>query len=50
MFKDMKLSDDLMVEFRQTEACKELPLDLNMKVLTQGHWPNEKQEVNMQQV
>jgi len=42
MFKDMKMSDELMVEFRNTPSAKNLPLELNMKVLTQGHWPNEK--------
>jgi len=50
MFKDMKMSDELMVEFRQTPSAKNLPIELNVKVLTQGHWPNERQEVNMQLV
>ena len=41
MFKDMKMSDELMSEFRQRPYSKTLHLELNMKVLTAGHWPND---------
>ncbi len=44
MFKDMKMSDELMVEFRQRPVYKTLQLELKMKVLTAGHWPNDQKE------
>jgi hypothetical protein len=50
MFKDMKMSDDLMAEFRQKPTYKALTLELNMKVLTAGHWPNDSKDAKAQQV
>ena len=44
MFKDMKMSDELMHEFRQRPYSKTLQLELNMKVLTAGHWPNDQKD------
>lgn len=44
MFKDMKMSDELMTEFKQRPICSSLKLELNMKVLTAGHWPQEQKE------
>lgn len=41
MFKDMKMSNDINSEFNQLALAKSLPLDLNIKVLTAGHWPND---------
>jgi len=38
MFKDMKLSKDLMVQW--SEYKEKTPIDMNVQVLTQGYWPN----------
>ncbi|KAK9764784.1 hypothetical protein K7432_007437 [Basidiobolus ranarum] len=42
MFKDMDVSRDIMVSFRQTQKYKEFckNIELNVSVLTQGYWPN----------
>ncbi|ORX96044.1 cullin 4 [Basidiobolus meristosporus CBS 931.73] len=41
MFKDMDVSRDIMVSFRQTQKYKEFcnNIELNVSVLTQGYWP-----------
>lgn len=44
MFKDMKMSDELTSEFRSKPACQSLSVELNVKVLTSGHWPNDGKE------
>jgi len=41
MFKDIKMSDDTMTEFKGTSLSKQLNFDLSVKVLTTGNWPNE---------
>lgn len=41
MFKDIKMSDDTMAEFRATSLAKQLNCELSVKVLTTGNWPNE---------
>ena len=41
MFKDIKMSEDTMAEFRGTTLAKQLNLELAVKVLTTGNWPNE---------
>ena len=41
MFKDMKMSEELCQEFSNSSASKTLEIDFAVKVLTQGHWPNE---------
>jgi len=44
MFKDMKMSDELCTEFKSNAASEVLEIDFSVKVLTQGHWPNDKKE------
>lgn len=44
MFKDIKMSEDTMVEFRSTALAKKLVIDMNVKVLTTGNWPNETKD------
>lgn len=44
MFKDIKMSDETMLEFRSTQSAKQLQIDLNVKVLTTGNWPNESRD------
>ncbi|ORX91617.1 ubiquitin-protein ligase, cullin 4 [Basidiobolus meristosporus CBS 931.73] len=41
MFKDMDVSRDIMISFRQTQKYQELckDIELNVSVLTQGYWP-----------
>jgi Cullin family len=41
MFKDIKMSEDTMTEFRGTSLAKQLTFELSVKVLTTGNWPNE---------
>lgn len=41
MFKDMKMSDELCSEFTSSPAHQVLEIDFSVKVLTQGHWPND---------
>ena len=44
MFKDMKMSDELCQEFKSSPASEALEIDFSVKVLTQGHWPNENKD------
>ena len=44
MFKDIKMSEQRMVEFKKTQVSQSINLDLNVKVLTTGHWPNESRD------
>ena len=44
MFKDIKMSEETMLEFRSTNFSKQLQIDLNVKVLTTGNWPNESKD------
>jgi cullin-4 len=41
MFKDMELSKDVMVNFRQHVAhcCPQLHIDISVSILTMGYWP-----------
>ena len=48
MFKDMKMSDELTSEFKTKPACSTLSVELNVKVLTSGHWPNDGKEQQQQ--
>ena len=41
MFKDIKMSEATMQEFRGTGLSRALQVELHVKVLTTGHWPNE---------
>ena len=44
MFKDIKMSDETMNEFRTTQLSKKLTLDMNVKILTTGNWPNDSKD------
>jgi hypothetical protein len=44
MFKDIKVSEELTQEFHTKQSCQALTLELNLKVLTQGHWPKDGKE------
>jgi len=37
-----------MQEFKTKASCQNLKIDLNVKVLTTGHWPNESRDVSAQ--
>jgi hypothetical protein len=42
MYKDIKMSDELSKDFQNTQAYNNiLPLEIHVKVLTTGHWPND---------
>lgn len=41
MFRDIKISEETMQDFRQHPLAKQVPFDLAIKVLTTGNWPNE---------
>jgi cullin 3 len=45
MFKDIKMSEDTMAEFRTTSLSKQLTFELSVKVLTTGNWPNEQKDM-----
>lgn len=44
MFKDIKMSEESMLEFRGTHLAKQLQIDVSVKVLTTGNWPNEAKD------
>lgn len=44
MFKDIKMSDETMNEYKQTSLAKKLNIELSVKVLTTGNWPNDMKE------
>lgn len=44
MFKDIKMSDDTMTEFRQCSLAKQIAFDLSVKVLTSGNWPADQKD------
>ncbi|KAI3351594.1 hypothetical protein L3Q82_020430 [Scortum barcoo] len=41
MFKDMELSKDIMVQFKQYMQCQNIPgnIELTVNILTMGYWP-----------
>uniref|UniRef100_A0A6Q2XV16 Cullin-4B n=1 Tax=Esox lucius TaxID=8010 RepID=A0A6Q2XV16_ESOLU len=41
MFKDMELSKDIMVQFKQYIQCQNIPgnIELTVNILTMGYWP-----------
>lgn len=41
MFKDMELSKDVMVQFKQHMQCQNIPgnIELTVNILTMGYWP-----------
>lgn len=48
MFKDIKMSEQRMLDFKKSQSCQMLGIDLNVKVLTTGHWPNESRDPSAQ--
>lgn len=44
MFRDIKMSEDTMNEFRTTSLSKQLNFDVGVKVLTTGNWPNDPKD------
>lgn len=48
MFKDIKMSEQRMTEFKKTQSAQMINIDLNVKVLTTGHWPNESRDPTSQ--
>ncbi|KAL3308762.1 Cullin-3 [Cichlidogyrus casuarinus] len=48
MFKDVTLSKHLDAEFNKFKGKKECPLDINVRVLTAGLWPTEKESHSIQ--
>lgn len=44
MFKDIKMSEETMVEFKQHPLAKKLTIEMSVKVLTTGNWPNETKD------
>jgi len=44
MFKDIKMSEDTMAEFRGHALAKQINFELQVKVLTTGNWPNEQKD------
>ncbi|KAM6924217.1 cullin-4B [Xenentodon cancila] len=41
MFKDMELSKDIMIQFKQYMQCQNIPgnIELTVNILTMGYWP-----------
>jgi len=49
MFKDIKMSEELTKEFQGSLCYNAIqPLEMNVKVLTTGHWPNDQRETQPQ--
>ena len=46
MFKDIKMSEQRMQEFKKSPSHQMISIDFNCKVLTTGHWPNESRVPN----
>ena len=44
MFKDIKMSDDTMLEFKQTSLSKQISFEVSVKVLTSGNWPTDQKD------
>ena len=49
MFKDIKMSEQRMQDFRKCPTSAQITVDLNVKVLTTGHWPNESRSLEQNQ-
>lgn len=41
MLKDMKISNDLNVDFNKSNDKKRIPYEIQIQVLTTGNWSNE---------
>lgn len=48
MFKDIKQSEETMNEFKNTQLGKGLKVEMSVKVLTTGNWPNENKDKDTQ--
>jgi hypothetical protein len=48
MFKDIKMSEQRMSDFKKCASSQQVTVDLNVKVLTTGHWPNESRDPSAQ--
>jgi len=46
MFKDIKMSEETMNEFKATQGAKKLTIEMSVKVLTTGNWPNETKDTS----
>ena len=44
MFKDIRMSEETMQEFKNTQLSKALSIEMSVKVLTTGNWPNETKD------
>jgi hypothetical protein len=44
MFKDIKMSEETMNEFRNNALGRKLSLEMSVKILTTGNWPNESKD------
>jgi cullin 3 len=44
MFRDITMSDQRMNDFKKSHLSHQVPFELNVKVLTTGHWPNESRD------
>jgi hypothetical protein len=47
MFKDIKISEELSKDFQNSNMFKTMPagLEINVKVLSTGHWPFDQKEL-----
>ena len=50
MFKDIKMSEETVNEFKQTQFAKKLSVEMQVKILTTGNWPNETKDTTLQVV
>lgn len=48
MFKDIKMSEQRIQDFKKSPSSQRLKIDLNVKVLTTGNWPNESRDPSQQ--
>ena len=48
MYKDIKMSEQRMQDFKKSSSAAQVSVDLNVKVLTTGHWPNESRDPSAQ--
>jgi hypothetical protein len=44
MFRDITMSEQRMNDFKKTHLSQQIPFELNVKILTTGHWPNESRD------
>lgn len=45
MYRDIKSSEQRMQDFKKSSASHSVHIDLNVKVLTTGHWPNDSRDM-----